>query len=338
MAKNERIYSFTQLLHALRSSVSAVQDQLQVLELLNDSATPCPPGILQAVSDLEFVVETSAGIFKRQEEVTLGMEGRVRSAETEALSLRERAKKSEKSCEQLQKQLADALKANDEMKSKFESCSEEVSQQKQSLWSLEKHRADLLYDCEKLKQDSEHLEGEAKHLRTSSLEANNAMATLKQELAARNSDALHLRQQSHEIIKSRDMFKKQVDGYRTELQRLQGGIEQERAERVFVEEENQRLSKELLALSKEVEALEKKLAAATADAVRHEQSARQRGADAAGFKKHVHVLELQLAGLQRQMKEKGDDRGQLWKRLEDNNAKMEVMEKELLQAQVWQKV
>ncbi len=55
----ERIYSAQQLVQALKSAVTGVRDQLQVLTIL-DSTAMSWPGMQQAVDDLEFLVDMSS--------------------------------------------------------------------------------------------------------------------------------------------------------------------------------------------------------------------------------------------------------------------------------------
>lgn len=49
---------------------------------------------------------------------------------------------------------------------KLESATNEVNQQRQELWTLEKQRADLASEVEKYKQDNDFMEGEINTLRS----------------------------------------------------------------------------------------------------------------------------------------------------------------------------
>jgi hypothetical protein len=60
----ERVYTTSQLLSALRSGLTAVRDQLQVLTILDGTATSWP-GVTAAVDDLEFLVDVSQSTTNR---------------------------------------------------------------------------------------------------------------------------------------------------------------------------------------------------------------------------------------------------------------------------------
>ncbi len=62
----ERIYSSPQLLAALKSALAAVRDQLQVLTIL-DSTASAWPGVQQATDDLEFLIDVAGNTTGRME-------------------------------------------------------------------------------------------------------------------------------------------------------------------------------------------------------------------------------------------------------------------------------
>ncbi len=62
----ERIYSSQQLLTALKSSLSAVREQLQVLTILDGTAASWP-GVQQATDDLEFLIDVAGHTTSRME-------------------------------------------------------------------------------------------------------------------------------------------------------------------------------------------------------------------------------------------------------------------------------
>lgn len=160
----ERIYSAHQLSQALRSGLEAVKDQLQVLTILDGTAASWP-GVTQALEDLGFLIDVSEQTSTRMESEVQKAEARVADYRAEAATLKEALSSTNSRSEQHVKDAAQAAKEVRQLTSKLEAAGKEIHQQRQELWTLEKQRADLASEVEKLKQDNEFMEGEITSLR-----------------------------------------------------------------------------------------------------------------------------------------------------------------------------
>eukprot|EP00798_Chlamydomonas_sp_ICE-L_P020179 gene20179-26916_t len=222
MAKSERIYSAAQLVQAMRSGVTAIRDQLQVLVVLDGTASQWP-GVNQAVSELDYLIDMSSISHQEMEDKVQNGVIRVRDVESELFTLRETVVLANRSNEGYKNELADVRRDFSQMTSKLDTAKTDLIQQKQELWALEKQRADLASEAEKYKQDSEYMEGEIRSLRVTNTDQLALCKTLKgekdnrkeEEVAARNADCLHMKQQTieqrRELVELRKKIENSVD-------------------------------------------------------------------------------------------------------------------------------
>ncbi len=110
MAKSqERIYSAQQLIMALRSGMSAVREQLQVLFILDGTAASWP-GVNQAVDDMEFLIDMSSKTTNRLEDEIKTSDSKLTNSKSEVMTLKETLANANERCEELQNEVAQSLK------------------------------------------------------------------------------------------------------------------------------------------------------------------------------------------------------------------------------------
>ncbi|KXZ49818.1 hypothetical protein GPECTOR_19g269 [Gonium pectorale] len=78
---DERMYTAKQLTDALRSGLTAVKDQLQVLAILDGTAMTWP-GVSQALGDMDFLADLTAKALTRMEAAARGLQAGGRPAGT----------------------------------------------------------------------------------------------------------------------------------------------------------------------------------------------------------------------------------------------------------------
>ena len=101
----ERIYSGQQLAMAMKSGMSAVREQLQVLSILDGTAASWP-GMNQAVDDMDFLVDMANKMTNRLEGEVKTAEARVQDCRDEIMTLKETLANANDRGEQLQQELA----------------------------------------------------------------------------------------------------------------------------------------------------------------------------------------------------------------------------------------
>ena len=105
----ERIYSGQQLSMAMKSGMSAVREQLQVLSILDGTAASWP-GMNQSVDDMDFLVDMATKMTTRLEGEIKTSEMRAQDCREEVMTLKETMANANERSEQLQQDLAQSIR------------------------------------------------------------------------------------------------------------------------------------------------------------------------------------------------------------------------------------
>ena len=105
----ERIYSAQQLVMALKSGMSSVREQLQVLSILDGTAASWP-GVNQAVDDMEFLIDMSTKTTTRLEGEIKAAEAKSQDYKDEVMTLKETLSNANQRCEEMQQEVTQSTK------------------------------------------------------------------------------------------------------------------------------------------------------------------------------------------------------------------------------------
>mmetsp|Transcript_13979 Transcript_13979/g.24511 ORF Transcript_13979/g.24511 Transcript_13979/m.24511 type:complete len:609 (+) Transcript_13979:115-1941(+) len=247
----ERIYSAQQLGQALKSSITAVRDQLQVLTILDSSASSWP-GIQLSMDDLEFLIDQSTQTTGRIEKEHKANSAALKDAKDESNTLKETLALQNESKTELARQVKSLDKEVSQLTHKLDGATKEVSQQKQELWALEKQRADLASEMERVKQDNEFMEGEINTLRATVTEQMQQITTLKEDLATRKADVSHLRQATGDQKGQIEHLKHSLDNVTSQLRETSQHLNQANMDRAHFEKEAGQMQDECARLTAEL--------------------------------------------------------------------------------------
>ncbi|KAG1659222.1 hypothetical protein FOA52_008991 [Chlamydomonas sp. UWO 241] len=248
---SERIYSSAQLVSALRSGLGGVRDQLGVLAILDGTASSWP-GVNQALDDMEFLVDMSAGTTSKLEGDIARAEAKYDDCKSEVVTLKDTLANANHTCEQQAAENSAHVAEIRQLASKLDAASKEVGQQRQELWTLEKQRADLASELERYKQDNEFMEAEITTLRSTVNEQLQQLTVIKEDLAARKADVAHLSKQASDFKTQNGQLKKSLDSTSAILRTCQADLEMTRTEKINFEREAERWSTESARLAAEL--------------------------------------------------------------------------------------
>uniref|UniRef100_A0A7R9VNG0 Uncharacterized protein n=1 Tax=Chlamydomonas euryale TaxID=1486919 RepID=A0A7R9VNG0_9CHLO len=240
----EKTYSATQMIQALQSTMAQVKEQLGVLSILDGTAATWP-GINQAISDMEFIIDMSTQTTTRLEGDAASQRERGDALQEEVAALRVQLAESHSAHDQLQKESNEIVKDNRQLTKSLEGAQSEVASQREEIWQLEQTRSQLAKEGDKLRSDVEGLEAETSELKTNVSEQQTQISDLREELAAHRSDVQHYQRENADLKGTVSELRRQLDATTSSLRKTQATLEHMRTDKEAAEREADRLDKEL---------------------------------------------------------------------------------------------
>ncbi|KAG1678280.1 hypothetical protein FOA52_013901 [Chlamydomonas sp. UWO 241] len=247
----EKSYTATQMIHALKNSMHQVKEQLGVLAILDGTAASWP-GINQAIDDMTFITDMSAQTTTRLEADGQAQEARADRAEDACASLREELKESRRKCDELQKDNNQLVKDSRALTKNLETSQAEVASQREEIWKLEQRNADLGKELDKVRVELMVAEGEVGVQRETIAVQVDAIGDLREQLAALRADVSHYDRENVDLKGQVDELRRQLDATSNSLRKAQATLEHTRNDKEVAERELHRIRAELTKTSAEL--------------------------------------------------------------------------------------